>query len=160
MYAQLGAMPKAQAILEVVRTETAMDSAPQRSALHWFEGEVELAKGRATEALEKIQIADKESHSSVTQEALARAFRAVGEPARATEAYETFVGRLREDCLGYEALPRCVAGKYELATLYQADKQPEKARKQLDELLSLWQGADEDLPLLKRAKDVRKQVGD
>jgi tetratricopeptide (TPR) repeat protein len=160
MYAGLGALPKADTVLEVVRAETAADSAKQRATLHWLEAEIDLAKGKAADGLEKLQVADKESHSAVTLEALARAHRAAGDRVRAAEAYEALVKNLGEDCVGWEIQQACLAGKYELAALYQTDKQPDKARRQLDELLALWQGGDEDLPLLKSAKDLRKRVGD
>jgi tetratricopeptide (TPR) repeat protein len=159
MYANLGAVPKANAALDVVREETAKDSAKQRATLHWLEAEVDLANGRPKEALEKLQVADKEAHSAQIQEALARAYDASRDGARAAEAYEGLVKSFGEDCLGWEIQQACLSGKYELAALYQADKQPEKARKQLDELLAVWQAADEDLPLVKNAKALRKQVG-
>ena len=160
MYAGLGALPKANAVLEVVQAETAADSAKQRGVLHWLEGEVELARGKAADALEKLQVADKEGHSAMTQEALARAHRAAGDRARAAEAYEALDKSLGEDCIGWEVQQACLVGKYELAALYQADRQPEKARRQLDELLALWQGADEDLPMLESAKAFRAKLGE
>jgi len=68
------------------------------------------------------------------------------------------VCKTRETCIGWEAQVPCVAARYELATLYKSDKQPGKARQQLDELLALWRSADADLPLLESARKLRTEL--
>jgi serine/threonine protein kinase/tetratricopeptide (TPR) repeat protein len=158
MYAVLGTLPEAERLLAVVRVETALDAVDQRATLHWLEGELELAKGRPGNALEKFRVADDEHHSAVTQEALARAYRADGDRASAIAAYEKLVAGTVQDCTGWEVQVACVAAKYELASLYQADKQPEKARRHLDALLAQWQAGDADMPLLVMARRLRAQI--
>ena len=158
LFAELGALPRANAMLQVVRT-TATQSAQDRALLLWIEGEVALAGGRAADAVEKLQVADKTTHTASTQASLAKAYRAAGSTARAIEAYERSVDRMKAECLLLETMPTCLAGRDELARLYAEDKQPEKARAQLDELLTLWRDADADLPLLKDATSLRKKLG-
>jgi len=51
MYAAFGLVPKADAVLAVVRAETAPDIVSQVATLNWLEGELELAKGRPAAAV-------------------------------------------------------------------------------------------------------------
>jgi eukaryotic-like serine/threonine-protein kinase len=157
-YARLGLLPKAEALLSVVRAETAADTISQVATLHWMEGELELAQAKVAAAGEKVELADKEAHTPMAQEARARVFQARGDAPRAIAVYEDLLNRSASECLGWEPQFACVAARYELAALYRADRRPDKARRQLDEFLSLWKSADEDLPLLRRAKSLKAAV--
>jgi len=159
MYASYGMLRQAESILAVVRAETSLESVPQRATLHWLEGELELARGHSSAALERITLADKEGHNPFTQDALARAYKAGGDVPRAVAAYEKLVADTKKECLGWEVQVPCVAAKVELAALYRADGQAGKAGQQVDELLTLWRSADAGLPLLERAKALQAQLG-
>ena len=156
--ARLGALPLATGMLQKVRAGAANNDV-DRALVAWLEGEIALATGEAAAALQKIELAEKTEHSPFTQEALARAYLATGDQARAIETYRLVTSRLPAESLLWEPMTSALAAKLELAKLYVASRQPEQARTQLDELLALWREADADLPLLRDAVTLRKKIG-
>ncbi len=149
--ARLGAVPMARAMLQRVRSEAA-DNEKDQAVVSWLEGEIALASGQRMAALEMIQVAEKMAHSPLTQEALARAYLSNGDRTRAIETYVVHTRRLTAESLLWEPMAFALAAKLELARLYEASGQPEKAQSQLDELLTLWRDADADLPLVRDAE--------
>jgi len=149
---------KAAKALEKVRKDSNPNDPAQTSELHRLEGEVELARGNQARGLELLALADREQRGPFSIESLARAQRLAGKTDEATGSYEAFMG-LRRRSYGWEPQQYWLAAHVQLAKLYVARKEPEKARRVLQEFLDLWKGADQDLPVYKEAQSLSKATG-
>ncbi len=156
-YARAGAWVKASPLLEKVRKEAEMQIAQQSSDVHRLEGELWLAQGNQTKAIESLLLADRENTSALTIESLAHAYRIAGDTATAIAHYEKFVS-MKEEGLGFEPQQDWLGAHYMLAKLYQGQGQNDKALKLVDELLQLWREADADLPLLRDLKKLKTEL--
>jgi tetratricopeptide (TPR) repeat protein len=148
---------KAARILEKVRKDVNPNNAGENSELHRLEGEVELARGNLVRGLELITLADRDIRGPLSLESLARAQQIAGKIDEAVASYEAFMDMLHK-ADGWEAQQYWFAAHTELAKLYIARKEPEKARRVLQELLDLWKGADQDLPLYKEAQQLSQAI--
>ena len=142
---------KAARILEKVRKDTNPNDPDRNSELHRLEGEVELARGSQARALELLALADRDKRTALTVESLARAQRLAGKTDEATSSYETFLG-MRGRCDGWEPQQYWFHAHVQLAKLYMARNEGEKARRVLQQFLDLWKSADTDLPAYKEAR--------
>jgi len=86
-------------------------------------------------------------------DALARATAIARTKEQAAAAYEQF---LQERALGWEPQQSWLAGRVELAKIYLAVGEKEKAAKQLEMFTTLWKDADANLPLLKEALQLQQ----
>ncbi len=150
-YARGRNVEKAAGILGKVRKDTNPNDPAQNSELHRLEGEVEFARGNQARGLELLALADREQHGPLSVESLARAQRLAGKTGEATGSYEIFLD-LRGRSDGWEPQRSWFQAHGQLASLYIARKEPEKARRVLQELLDLWKDADPDLPVYKEAR--------
>jgi serine/threonine protein kinase/tetratricopeptide (TPR) repeat protein len=148
---------KAARALEKVKKDTNPNDPAQNRELHRLEGEIELARGNQPRGLELLALADKEDHGPLSIESLARAQRLAGKADEAIGSYEVFMV-LRGRAEGWEPQQYWFAAHTELAKLYIARKEPEKARRVLQELLDLWKGADPELPLYKEAQRLNQAI--
>jgi tetratricopeptide (TPR) repeat protein len=153
-----GELDRASQLLHQVRRHTDPDSPEQSAELHRLEGELELARGNVSRALELLVLADREYHWQLTVESLARAYRVAGHSDEAIAAYETFVFELASDCTGWEAQARWLAAHIELARFYRDRGDIERAQEVVGRLLELWRNADADLPLHVEAKRLDEEV--
>ena len=148
---------KAARTLEKVRKDTNPNDPAQTSELHRLEGEIELARGNQARALELLALADREEHGPLSIESLARAQQLAGKTVEATSSYEAFLA-LRGRSDGWEPQQYWFAAHVPLAKLYIDRKEAEKARRVLQELLTLWKGADPELPLYKEAQRLNQAI--
>jgi tetratricopeptide (TPR) repeat protein len=129
----------------------------QNSDLHRLEGEIEMARGNQARGLELIMLADRDQRSPLTIESLARAQRIAGKPDDAIVSYEAFL-EMHSRSDGWEPQQDWFGAHVHLAKLYLARNEEEKARRVLQEFLTLWKGADADLPLHKEALRLGKTL--
>jgi len=148
---------KAARILEKVKKDTNTNDPAQTSELHRLEGEVELARGNQAQAIELLVLADREQHGPLSIESLARAQRLAGKTAEVISSYEAFLA-LRGRSDGWEPQQYWFAAHTELAKLYVARNEGEKARRVLQQLLTVWKGADPELPLYKEAQRLSQAI--
>ncbi len=156
-YLRAGALAKASPLLEKIRKEAEMQIAQQSGEVHRLEGELQLAQGDRTKAIESLLLADRENPSAEAIESLAHAYRVAGDTAAAIAHYEKFVSK-GEASLGYEPQQDWLGAHYILAKLYQSQGQKDKAVKLVDNLLQLWKEADPDLPLLNDLKKLKAEL--
>ncbi len=154
--ARAGAVQKASRVLEQNRSEVDRQSAEQQSDLHRLEGEIALAQGDFSQAIQRLESAYQENPTPLTAESVACAYRMAGRRDEAIAAYESFLAM--PGWIGWEPQQAWLAAHYDLAELYVARGEREKAKKLLDTLLGLWKDADGDLPLLKKALKLRGEI--
>jgi len=142
---------KAARILEKIRKDVNPNNAGENSELHRLEGEVELARGNLVRGLELITLADRDIRGPLSIESLARAQQIAGKADEAITSYEAFMDMLHK-ANGWEPQQYWFAAHVQLAKLYIDRKEAEKARRVLQQLLTLWKGADPELPLYKEAQ--------
>jgi tetratricopeptide (TPR) repeat protein len=156
-YARGRSTEKAARLLDGVRRELNPNDSNQNKDLHRLEGEIELARGNHAKATEFLLLADREKQSPLTVESLARAYEVAGKSDDAIASYEAFL-KMRSASDGWEPQQYWFAAHVNLAKLYLARKEEEKARRALQEFLTLWESADPDLPLIKEAQRLRKTL--
>ena len=149
-WARNRSLEKAVNALATVRKNVNPNNAGENSELHRLDGEIELARGNHTRALELLVLADREKHWSLTAESLARAQRIAGKTDDAIKTYEEFM-TMRNEADGWEPQQSWFAAHVDLAKLYIGRKENDKTKRVLQELLTMWNSADADLPLNKEA---------
>ncbi len=143
---------KAARILEKVRKDSNPNDPTENSELHRLEGEINLARGNQARGLELLALADSDKRTPFTIESLARAQRTGRhESDEATGSYEIFLG-MRGRCDGWEPQQSWFHAHVQLAKVYRARNEGEKARRVLQQFLELWKSADTDLPVYKEAR--------
>jgi tetratricopeptide (TPR) repeat protein len=157
-YARAGAVAKAAKILDQVRARVDPANLEDASEVHRLEGEVELARGHPSEALEKLELADREHRSGLTLESLANAYEKQGDRDHAISAYEAFVTMNGGGWLGWEPQQSWIRAHDQLARLYLERGEKEKAGELLGALLSQWKNADPSIPILKQATAEIEQL--
>ena len=150
-YARSGVVAKAAQILEVVKPHADVNNPVQASDVHLLEGEVELARGNKDHALELLLLADREKSSGLTLASLARAYLLTGDTELAIRWNETFLDK-KPSPIGWEPQQDWIAAHVNLARLYLARGEKEKAAARLNEFFALWKDADPDIPILIAAK--------
>ena len=156
-YVRCGNAAKAAEILEKVQPEADLNSPEQASDLHVLQAEVELGRGNRDRAIELFLFGDKQKSSAMTVEGLARAYEAKGNLEQAIAWYEKLLSA-KSPPLGWEQQQDWIAAHYHLAKIYFAKGDKAKAASQLDWLLNAWKEADPELPLLKDAVRLRKEI--
>ena len=150
-YARAGAPEKAEKLLQSIKPGLQSQSSEESGQIHMLEGEIALARGKTKEALNSFNLAQNERPAPEKMEALARAYSADKNLEQSREWYEKVVETLDQP-LGWETQQDFLTAHYELAKLYLAEGQKDKAANTLGKLLALWKDADQDLPVLKQAK--------
>jgi len=119
------------------------------AAIYVVKGEIALAAGKGSEAVEAFEVADKLVPHNFGMEPLAFGLRVTGKTQEAARAYQEIVDQVP---LGSEGQESWVLAHYELGKIYQELGDTAKARQSYGELLDLWKDGDEDLPVLRQAK--------
>ncbi|MBZ5498600.1 MAG: protein kinase [Acidobacteriia bacterium] len=156
-YARGRSTEKAARIQKEIQEKLNPNDSQQNSDLHRLEGELQLALGNPVKATGLLLLADREQRSPLTLESLARAQQIAGKPDDAISSYEALLG-MRSQAHGWEAQQPWFAAHVQLARLYLARRQQEKALRVLGQFLALWKGADPDLPLNKDAHSLEKTL--
>ena len=127
------------------------NSATDQAVISIVKGELALAAGKSSEAIEAFQLADKlEPHTSAA-ESLAFAYRTLGKPQDAARVYQDALNHDKFALLT-EGQESWITSHYELGKLYQEQGDTAKAKEYYEQFLNTWKDADPDLPMLNRAK--------
>ncbi len=145
-YARAGAFGKADGLLRQIGPKVDRNSEADIADLHILEGEVALAKGEYSRAIERLQLGAQSTPLPLGLASLARAYQKMGDSAQAIVCYEKLL-RLPVYPLGWEPQQAWLAAHAELAEAYLSRGERAKAAAVLDELAALWKDADPDLPL-------------
>ena len=89
-------------------------------------------------------LADRDEHTPLSIESLARAQRVAGKSDDAIASYEEYI-KMGNSSTGWEPQQYWIASCVDLAKLYMGRKEEEKARVVLKKFLTLWKSADPDL---------------
>jgi tetratricopeptide (TPR) repeat protein len=156
-YARAKATAQAEEIEKLIAPLVDAKSAEQAGYLHLLQGEIALAKGDSTQAIDLLTLADHDSTTPFTVEALANAYQQTGATSQAILWYEKFLTGPAQP-ISWEPQQRWVAAHYKLAEDYLARGERDKANQILTKLLSIWKDADPDLPLRKQALGLRARI--
>ncbi len=149
-----GRLDKATQLMGKIRAQTDASDSQQASDLHRLEGEIEIARGVNEKGIELLLLADREKHSSLTQESLARAYRVSGNIDRARPAYDVLLA-MPDLSLGWEAQQGWLDAHYWRATTDEGATSKGEALRVIDQLIVLWKDADPDLSVLNDARRLR-----
>ncbi len=156
-YARSKATAQAGEIEKLIAPLADPKSAEQAGYLHLLQGEIALAEGHSTQAIDLLQLADRDNSTAFSVEALADAYQQSGATDQAIQWYEKLMsGPIGS--LSWEPQQRWVAAHYILAEDYLARGERDKAKQVLAELLRMWKDADPDLPLRKQAVNLRTRI--
>lgn len=156
-YARAGLLEKAQNIEKTIAPMADARSVEQMGHLHLLQGEIALAQNKPDEAITLLTLASKENSTGLTQEAVARAYQGLGRTKDAVPALEEFVQHQNRAML-WEAQQGWLEAHCALAADYLAQGNRQSAKEALAPLLELWQTADPDLLLAKRARAMSAQL--
>lgn len=126
-------------------------SAADQAVISIVKGELALAAGRSSEAIEAFQLADKLEPHLLAAESLAFAYRSTGKLQDAARVYEDALSQDKFPLL-YEGQEYWISSHYELGRIYQELGDTAKAKQYYEQFLSNWKDADSDIPMLNRAK--------
>jgi tetratricopeptide (TPR) repeat protein len=155
--ARCGSIEKAWKIFEDLRKNMDPNNPNENMYRHLLEGEIELAGGNRARGLDLLLLADRDEHTPLSIESLARAQRINGKSGEAVVSYEEFI-KMSGRSVGWEPQQDWIAAHIDLAKLYMEGEQEEKARRVLQKFLSLWKSADPGLPLLKEARRLNEAL--
>lgn len=149
--ARLGMVREAAVLLEQVRETSDQASRDQLADLHRLEGELALARGDYTAAMERFTLADSDRNSAFTVESLARAHRLAGDREEAMRWSAQLIANV-SIATGFEPQLGWLEAHCWLASMQAQAGQRDKAAETAGALLALWREADDDLPLLPKLK--------
>jgi len=155
--ARRGAVDKSTQMLAKAQAEAEPTNPQQSSDIHRLQGEIELARGRRDRGIELLLLADRENASPLTAESLARAHRLSHHTDEALAAYASFLA-MEHLSLGWESQQGWIDAHYWLADLYAQRGDARRALPLLDDMVARWKDADPDLPMLKRASELRTRL--
>jgi len=114
-------------------------------------GEVALAEGHPTEAVEALERAARARWvtTGLVQEALGRAYHATGQLEQSVAAFEEAI-RLKQ--LGWEPEEPWVLAHYRLGVVLEEMGETQRAREYFDQFIELWGSGDEGLPFVEDAR--------
>jgi len=156
-YARAGAPDKAEKLQGIVAPLADSKNAEQTGYLHLLQGEIALAKGKTDKAIELFTLANTENSTPFSVEALASAYQQAGKVDEAITWYEKLMG-LQNRAIGWEPQQLWLAAHSALTTDYLAEDNREKAKQTIGRLVELWGDADPDLPLRKKALELRARI--
>jgi hypothetical protein len=157
VFAQEDMLDRARRNLDLVRERSNEGNVQDQGAGNRLEGEILLAEGRAIEALEPLELAEKRLLDNQGLESLARGQRLAGHRERAIETYERLIQRR---LWGWEAQEPWVISRYWLGRLYEEEGDLEAAARWYRELLELWKDGDLDLPLRVETENRLARISD
>jgi predicted Zn-dependent protease len=124
-------------------------------SIRLLRGEVALARGRAADAVTEFELAHRLVPQSATREALATAYLAVG---RREEAATMLTELIADKNIGLEGQHDWLMAHVRLGRLYEDLGRGAEARKMYDALLTVWSGADADLPPARLAREALQRL--
>jgi serine/threonine protein kinase/Tfp pilus assembly protein PilF len=157
IYARMGRLQEATQLLHDlsarlgdVMASSALDRSNRadQACHNLLKGEVELLHKRYAQALELFGIAANLDEQA-SQEPLAYGYLQSGNLDAAVKEYEKFLGI---SSLGFERQEPWILAHYQLGRIYEQKGQPEKAADYYQRFLNIWKEADEDLAVLKDAR--------
>jgi len=113
-------------------------------------GEIALSAGRASEAMESLELGDKLDPGSGL-ESLAFGYRILGKPQDAAGKYQEIVAK-HLTWLGNENQEQWIIAHYQLGKIYDELGETQKAKENYEKFLSIWKDADPDINILQQAK--------
>jgi tetratricopeptide (TPR) repeat protein len=159
-FARLGDLSAAAVQERRVVSEADANSPRDRAEVQQLAGELEMARGHGSKALALVDASVRGSpgiDSPLVLESLGKAAIAAGDPARAIAAYRELVD-IKGQWVGWEAQEAWLLAHLELARLYRNNGQILEARQTLDGLLTRWRDADQDLPALVAALELKREL--
>ena len=156
-YVSAGALDKAEKLESLVAPLADSKNAEQTGYLHLLQGEIALAKGQTDKAIELFTLSNTENSTPFSVEALASAYQQAGKTDDAITWYEKLLS-LQNRAMGWETQQLWLAAHGTLAADYLAKGEREKAKQTIGRLLELWSDADPDLPLRKKALELRARI--
>jgi serine/threonine-protein kinase len=155
IFAQEDMLERARRSLALIRERSNEGNVQDQGAGDRLEGEILLAEGRAIEALEPLELAEKRLLDNQGLESLARGQRLAGDIDRAIETYERLI---QKRLWGWEAQEPWVIARYWLGRLYEEKGDREAAARWYRSLLELWRDGDPDLPLRVETENRLAQI--
>ena len=157
LYVRAGKVAKAQQVLRRLDgLRKAIPSSENQNNFHDLEGEILLAEARPQQAEIAFSISAPSFAPYLSSTGLARAYQAEGRWDLAASQWEKVLGEQGE-ILQNGFPPDLVIAHLELARAYRQMNNPNLARKHYEEVLRLWQHADE-LTLLRDAQRELKEL--
>lgn len=151
-YTRWGETQKAEQILQLIKPGADFQNLEESSQFHRLEGEIALARGETTRALESFNLAQSEEKSStIAVEPLARAYALAGNKEQSIAWYEKYINTPPTP-LGYEPQQDWLVAHDRLAAAYVAFGRTDQATPLLEKLVMLWKDADPDIPEVRRVK--------
>jgi tetratricopeptide (TPR) repeat protein len=156
-YARAGAIERAGQILRDTRDRIDARNMQQSSSLHLLEGELALARGEVSKAVDVLSLAVQESKTPETLASLALALDRAGDPVKAAETYSKLIDQASA-ALGWEAQQSWIAANVRIAEIHLAQREAAKASAALDVVARLWKNADPDLPLARKISGLQARL--
>jgi eukaryotic-like serine/threonine-protein kinase len=156
-YARAGVTRKAERLLRTLDRQVDRENPTESSELHRLAGEIALAHGDNSRALELLRVAERQFTNPLTTESLAHAYEKAGDTEHAIACYERLIG-MGQRALGWEPQQVWIAAHLHLAEGYLSRGERAKAAELLDTLARRWKDADADLPLLKRMVQLQMKL--
>jgi tetratricopeptide (TPR) repeat protein len=152
MFVRQGKLNEAEKLLGEVSSQVNEKSRNDRATLNILRGEIELARGNFSEAVDLLEKAYALREDNYVLESVAHAYYRKGDLDKAIEKYTEIVERID---LGWEGQECWVLAHYQLGKIYQEKKMRDKALQYYQRFLEIWKDADPGLPPL---EDARRQV--
>jgi tetratricopeptide (TPR) repeat protein len=153
--ARAGKLSEAETIIEEISMKIIQGNRTDESALKQISGEAEFLNGNIQVAEELLMTSVKIHEDAYTLESLAHFYIETGNYDMAIPPYEEIIELKR---LGWEAQSYYIEAHYQLARIYEAKGDNEKAKKYYNEFLILWKDADDDIPILQDARSRMKKL--
>lgn len=159
VYARAGEAGKAEDILDRITPLVDTHSQEQSSYLNILRAEIADTKNQTGQALHFLQAVSDDATGMVLLklDALGRIYQADGNVDQAIVSYEKLLS-MPSGCAGWEPQQDCLRDRYTLAEDYAQKGEKEKAARTIEAFLSLWKGADADLPLNQKALQLRSSL--
>jgi eukaryotic-like serine/threonine-protein kinase len=122
-----------------------------------LQGEIALQHGDSAKAIQLFNFANHQKSTPFSMEALARAYQASGDKAKAIAQYEKFLAEPGNSVL-WEPQQSWLIAHYALASDYAARGDRQSAKRALEPLLTLWKDADGSLPLRNDALALEARI--
>ncbi|HXL21066.1 MAG TPA: protein kinase [Candidatus Dormibacteraeota bacterium] len=154
-YARAGQTEKAVQVLEAMKKQADPNNTTQASLVNFSEAEVEMVRGARAHAIELLLLAEHQHHNAWVLDGLGRAYEAAGDTEQAARWSKAFADM---GALGYEPQQDWFGSLVRLARLSLARGYKDDARAALEKLFALWKDPDPNLPLLREAQRIQKQL--
>jgi eukaryotic-like serine/threonine-protein kinase len=157
LYARAGKISNASRLLSAMSSQAKNLTATSmlnrsvqgdQASISEVQGEIALAKGKASEAIECFELADN-LELRLMRDSIAMAYHKLGKLEDAAASYRAIIDKYR---LSGVLVEQWVLAHYELAGIYDEMGEHQKAKEYYGKFLSIWKDADPDIPILRQAK--------